>query len=210
MTRREIKGQPTGDQAINLKDIYDHNPEYFHQISPYGKPGDLLWVREKFMHLPFDMINEITGLHYSYFADCDGNSLEIAKEYGFKWKPSIHLPKSASRIWAMVEEVRVERLQDITMSDAKAEGIKVITVPNVPQDVIPYKDYQDQNRYYERPDYSFLSLWASINGPDSWQESPWVWVIKYRILSKTGRPTDKTILHHYLNIVKGEKNYMTL
>lgn len=154
--------------------------------SPYGKPGDLLWVRENYLKIPYVCGGE-KGFKISFPDRCSPGVLER-----LPLKPSIHLPKSASRIWAMVEEVRVERLQEISEQDAIAEGVLKVHWPKSAAVV------------------EFINIWDTINGFLAWEENPWVWVIKYRILSKTGRPADKTILHHYLNVVKGEKNYMTI
>lgn len=194
-TRRHIKGQPTGDDAINLKDVFNHNPEYFYEICKYGKPGDLLWVREKFTPLPFDMVNQRTGLHFSYFADCDAESLEIAKEYGFKWKPSIHMPKDAARIWLMIEDIRVERVQEISQIDAQAEGIEPVTLHGESK----WKRY-DEGFCTEYPAISFKTLWISINGEESWKANPWVWVIQFRVLSTTGKPSDEVIELNYKEV----------
>lgn len=169
--------------------------------STFGKPGDLLCVREKFTPLPFDMVNQRTGLHFSYFADCDAESLEIAKEYGFKWKPSIHMPKDAARIWLMIEDIRVERVQEISEEDAKAEGIEEIST-KYGYDFDIYKDYKGfMPDGYQAPRFSFKSLWISINGEESWNANPWVWVIKYRILSKTGKPSLEVIEQNYRDVI---------
>jgi hypothetical protein len=178
--------------------------------SPYGQPGDLLWVRETFC--------EWMGM-YQYRSDTTDNE-SIAP-----WKPSIHMPKDASRLWLMVEEIRVERLQDITEEDAIAEGIDRFY-----SDLFKewrYRDYFDGKRRTKAfskfpkmakltgfgsmpwPDWrdplsSFNSLWISINGQASWDANPWVWVIRYRLLSKTGRPSMDVIEKNYLEVTGKE------
>lgn len=156
--------------------------------SPYGKPGDLLWVRETWLKLDPD---HYCTNPYQYTAQGDFNIFTealrksyIEMGYNYNWKPSIHMPKSASRIWAMVEEIRVERVQDISEKDAKAEGC------------IQYEKDTD----WMTAKYGYQILWESINGQESWNSNPWVWVIKYRILSKTGRPSDEVILKNHLEI----------
>lgn len=150
--------------------------------TPYGKPGDLLWVRETHANLNNGLAN--SEPFFVYKAD-----LEHPDQHGpVTWKPSIHMPKSASRLWLMVEEIRVERLQDITEEDAKAEGC------------IQYEKDTD----WMTAKYGYQILWESINGKESWNSNPWVWVIKYRILSKTGRPSDEVILKNHLEITKKE------
>src|SRR5690606_3289869 len=79
-----------------------------HIKCPYGEPGDLLWVRETFTEWP-------KGSFQYKASTASGDELGI-------WKPSIHMPKAACRIWLMVEEIRVERLQDISEEDAVEEG----------------------------------------------------------------------------------------
>lgn len=88
--------------------------------SPYGQKGDLLWFRERITTETYD------GTKYNYYA---GN-IEVEHNEAYrnltKWKPSIHMPKDAARVWAIVEDVRIERLHDITEESAIAEGIECI------------------------------------------------------------------------------------
>lgn len=142
----------------------------------FGKPGDLLWVRETMIR---------NNNSETYWPVADGYTKTADYE---KTIPSIHLPKAFSRIWAMVEEIRVERLQDISEDDAKAEGC------------IQYEKETD----WMTAKYGYQILWESINGEESWGSNPWVWVIKYRILSKTGRPSDEFILRNHLEITGKE------
>lgn len=190
-TRREVKNYPKGDQALDLGELYKHNPEYFYEISPYGRPGDMHWVRETW-RVP----NPYGKPRYLFRATWESYDTGV----DFKWKPSIHMPKAASRIWAMVEEIRVERLWDISKEDAISEGILPYPCPIGGEDVLGYKNYI-QGNMPEPPVISFHSLWVSINGFDSWDTNPWVWVIKYRILSKTGRPDLGLIEYNYWDIV---------
>ena len=125
----------------------------FTKYCPYGKKKDRLWVRETWRQ-PED--------HEDYER---GDILYAASERdaSSKWKPSIHMPRWASRIFLEIVSVRVERLQDITETDAISEGCA--------------------NAYH--PDFhtgQFRELWESINGPGSWEKNPWVWVINFRRL----------------------------
>lgn len=81
-------------------------------LCPYGTPGDTLWVRETFC--PAD-----TRSGFAYCADTPLGS----DQRGMGWRPSIHMPRGASRLTLTITEVRVERLQDITEADAIAEGL---------------------------------------------------------------------------------------
>ena len=141
---------------------------------PYGKPGDLLWVRESFVK--FETFNETL---FSYKASPKTN-LDV------NWKPSIHMPKDAARIWLRITNIRVERLKNITHEDALAEGILDFGDGT-------YKNYFKNKGLRTQdgvecilPIASFQSLWCSINGNESWEANPWVWVIEYEVLSTTG------------------------
>ena len=116
---------------------------------PYGKPGDRLWVRETWAPAEWPP----TGPPAVYRAD-EGM-------FASRWKPSIHMPRWASRINLEVVSVRVERLQDISEEDALAEGITLVERGTSPVD-------------------QFNKLWESINGPGSWEANPWVWVVEFK------------------------------
>ena len=139
---------------------------------PYGEPGDLLWVRETW---------QTAQSNTFYLADGEVQSAV------FKWRPSIHMPKEAARIWLQVEEVRVERLQAISEEDAIAEGVTSNFNPLFQE--WRYYDYMDIESEWRSAVSSFRSLWYKINGIESWHENPWVWVIKYKVLSTTGKPS---------------------
>jgi len=146
---------------------------------PYGIVGDHLWVRETWSsdfsgHYPFDRV--------WYAADDDRKhdierrdgvrgiySPESAKHIPFKWHPSIHMPRAASRIDLEVAGVRVERLQDISEEDAQAEGCLPLFIDG--QGVLGAQPFYR---------YGFEKLWQSINGAESWDANPWVWVVEFR------------------------------
>lgn len=189
-TRRGIKGLPL-DRLINLDFAPHLVADPGNHIGPYGKPGDLLWVRETWAKN-----HDVIAYKADYEEKEDQN---IAGNIFLGWKPSIHMPKAACRIWLMVEEIRVERLQDITDKDAKAEGAKnymkmseFSLLGELGDWVIPKPFLQHQ--------FGFLSIWVQINGPESWLQNPWVWVVKFRVLSKTGRPSDEVIADNYKQI----------
>jgi hypothetical protein len=120
---------------------------------PYGKPGDRLWVRET--HCKY-------GGGFIYRADY-GDLTPISDGIGGPWKPSIHMPRIASRITLEIIAVCVERLNDISRGDAMAEGR-------------PHSNLA----YGQNPCDWFHELWESINGPESWAANPWVWVIEFK------------------------------
>lgn len=137
--------------------------------SPYGQPGDRLWVRENGWERPertARMMRDGADTWAPYYFDADGiteQEAEDFKAWGFKRRPSIHMPRWASRILLEIVSVRVERLQDISEADAIAEGC--YTDPACPA--------------YD----AYGSLWEQINGPNSWAANPWVWVIEFKRVS---------------------------
>lgn len=153
---------------------------------PYGQPGDRLWVRETFQGPLIDqeeMERDPTWLkdmsryenpqHCAYRAS--GDSCEFfdaaIEETVQRWKPSIHMPRWASRITLEIVSVRVERLHDISEADAKAEG------------VIGKKEATDAGlEWFDKPRRAFRFLWQSINGAESWDANPWVWVVEFKRL----------------------------
>jgi len=137
---------------------------------PYGEPGDTLWVRETWGLMPDgDVV---------FKAGATDIQRSFVPKYG-RWKPGIHLFKKDARIWLEVTDVRPERLQEITEEDAKAEGIEHIDGPW-------YKNYEKpvygSSNGFDSCDAitSFSSLWQSINGPESWDANPWVFVISFK------------------------------
>ena len=168
-TRRAVKPSPVADIRFcggayiptnKHGDIAVEAP-HIASFSPYGQPGDRLWVRETF-------IDASSALHSCVIYRADGDD----QACGQSWKPSIFMPRWASRIMLEITDVRVERLQDISAADAQAEGI------------VPDGDggwhLADTRHYMGDPISSYASLWEYINGPDSWEANPWVWVIEFR------------------------------
>jgi len=143
--------------------------------SPYGKPGDRLWVRETWAP-------DFEPYEFIYRAD-DGM-------FASRWRPSIHMPRWASRITLEVESVRVERLQDISEEDAIAEGIQAnskdggITVKYGISDRDGWPGNDDHGWHWHEwcktPREAYLKLWEKINGPGSVQANPWVWVVTFK------------------------------
>lgn len=162
---------------------------------PYGQPGDLLWVRESF----YELIHIKHGLSEKYYYKAD---LEC-QGWKFKYKPSIHMPKDAARIWLMVEEIRVERVQDISDEDARSEGLNDPKF-NLESEFV--SNAINNGKTLCSGDYLFVwkSLWISINGEASWDANPWVWVVKYRVLSTSGKPNVDQIRQAYTDITSGE------
>jgi hypothetical protein len=174
------------------------------QGCPYGKPGDRLWVRETFCiessrevtyEPPFSdgrPIRHHNDEHWGpwwqqphYRATDPAPELEIGTgEPGVKWRPSIFMPRWASRITLEITAVRVERLQSISEADARAEGVRLSQRAVSPSKAQSFWwDYLRSEPSCPWARESFGTLWESINGPDgpgSWDANPWVWVVEFR------------------------------
>lgn len=144
---------------------------------PYGCPGDRLWVRETWAVVPQVTDNgpkhkaKGDGTGATWRANWDGNPSS-----GFKWKPSIHMPRWASRITLEIRNVSVERLHDIDEEDAIAEGIATSS------NGVYFMDYSHGIANACKPEFSFMTLWKSINGRDSWDANPFVWVVGFKVV----------------------------
>lgn len=139
---------------------------------PYGEPGDRLWVRETWA--PFE--RERGQCAVAYFASCEDGSFDYVTSEGVierltikRWKPSIHMPRWASRLELEVLDVRVERLHDIDEEDARREGVEHCALHGE----------RPCDAYRAR----FTSLWDTINGDRApWSSNPWVWRVEFRRL----------------------------
>lgn len=150
-TRRMMKPQPYSDHAMQYAD--HDSPDL---KCPYGENGSRLWVRETFA--PHPEFNRET----IYRAD-RGGDYQGAAQGDFKWKPSIFMPRAASRITLEIVSVRCARLQDISEADAKAEGCRYPA--------------GGPNSCYAM---AYMHLWESINGAGSWDKNPWLWAITFK------------------------------
>lgn len=152
---------------------------HFATHSLYGVPGDRLWVRERWAPLS-DAHPEVAknpgadALASRGFFAADAASEEEANSWVTRWRPSIHMPRSMSRITLEITGVRVERLQDISEADAKAEGVSNLSS-------FPHWD-PTRNIAITPHVHNFMKLWWDINGADSWAANPWVWVVEFKRL----------------------------
>lgn len=159
--------------------------------NPYGWPGDRLWVRETWfcddvrLTIPTEQeAAEFSLRDFTYYL-ADGTCCEQIPECACdevgktKWRPSIHMPRWASRLTLEITGVRVERLRDISAADAQAEGIE----PR-PEHAGLWRRYGSGCPWWTgNAIKSFCGLWNSINGNRSgcdWQSNPFVWVIEFR------------------------------
>lgn len=182
-TRRVVKPQPIydGKFAGGWKVVGKNGHEaatcgpLVSELCPYGQPGDRLWVRETWAaphsedgRPPRAIQCDQLRIHY----------LASEGRGGLVWRPSIHMPRWASRITLEITGVRVERLQEISEADAIAEGIE--------RSYDQWRDYRtDQAVNYPSaatPIDSYRTLWEEINGQGSWDANPWVWVVEFKRL----------------------------
>ena len=225
-TRRVVKPKPPADKQRPawyepgvMGWAQEEVPaQHWHRVRcPYGHPGARLWVREAWMPDPpcdgtwgytawaGSRIGQISAVPERFRKPefCNYRATWPHKEGSMRWTPGIHMPRWASRITLEVTGVRVERLQDISEADAKAEGCARL--------------YDDEPGYVERdePDWKlcpqcggtrlytsfnhatggatfdtdcgkcdtyvkrYQHLWTSINGPESWAANPFVWVVEF-------------------------------
>lgn len=188
-TRRIINPQP---QMVTEKRIepWQGDPAALRSLlaesgrkCPYGQHGEQIWVRETFA------IDD-DGYVESAVYRADGMALPVlpATRKPNKWRPSIHMPRWASRILLEIVSVRVERLNDCSEADALAEGIS--TVRTHEWDAAHFPEWR---RYFDEacargekppvgpmPSQAYAALWEEINGAGSWAANPWVWVIEFK------------------------------
>lgn len=234
MTRRVVKPQPgidvfqvlpSGRDVFTMKwekaDYWTFTdgslqaPIVENRKCPYGKVGDVIWVRETYVRacLSEDGEGPVEGesWRYWYKADSDwGNhdwhhSNKDGPQSSPQWTSSIYMPKAAARIWLEVTDIKVERVQDINEEDAKAEGVYLSSEPIWPRDFsycpdcggdgthgalgpnlgVTEVDCVTCDTYKKR----FQILWGQINGHESWNANPFVWVVSFKVLSTTGKPS---------------------
>jgi len=177
-TRRVVKHKSDADCPYHENNIA--------VACPYGKVGDRLWVRETWR---VDWADEAMA-EIGFRADEDSkkcappfpwldraNEKHLEPDSKIRWQPSIFMPRWACRVILEITAVRVERLQDISEEDAKAEGVDTSVTHPSPTGV---GKFRVKNYVFAREAYA--DLWRLINGHDSWAQNPWVWVIEFKRL----------------------------
>ena len=158
----------TGNDGLPMPVCWAYGGPVLH--CPYGKPGDRIWVRETWYCDHFEVQKgpylEVPEAHELLVYRADNERPYEAEQP--VWRPSIHMPRWASRVLLEIVSVRVERLNDCSDADARAEG-----TPGG-HGVIPSYNYN------ATPSEHFSHLWESINGAGSWAANPWVWVIEFK------------------------------
>lgn len=162
---------------------YSYGPEI---KCPYGQPGDRLWVRET--HAPQSDCWGAWERSMLHGCKQDSPIIHYAADEGGqpfieKWRPSIHMPRWASRIMREIVSVRVERLQGISEADAIAEGIKITVDSETNKPLVRISGKSPPAQYIQKHCLvisEYANLFESINGPGSWDANPWVWVIEFK------------------------------
>lgn len=152
-------------------------PELIRECCPYGVPGDRIWVRETWAEAGASAPDlKLYRANYPEHVPSIYENVPPAEE--IRWTPSIHMPRTASRILLEITDVRVERLNAISEEDAEAEGIDMEALYDS-QDC--YDCIADHNMT-GRPTVTgaFKYLWESIYGEEGWKSNPWVWVIEFK------------------------------
>jgi hypothetical protein len=183
-TRRVIVPQPP--RQLFLVDQNDFNtwvlasrdnpnkPDWSFSIHcPYGRVGDRLWVRETWAYVPATAYRASAGVQQT----ADPTDPDHAAIYragwdrsnpGTRWRPSIHMPRWASRLIVEITDIQVEQLQQISLDDMRAEGIR--------------PDQEASLLWRESLADNFRALWDAINAKRGygWPVNPWVWVVSYK------------------------------
>lgn len=153
---------------------------------PFGAVGDRIWVRETFQGPLFDYeqmesyLEDSSKFEKPEFCQYAADGKPAPEYYDADdnlrhgWRPSIHMPRWASRILLEITDVRVERLREISQADAEAEGVGKLKKGF-------WKNYQPGwTEFQLTARGSFATLWKSIYGDESWYADPWVWVIEFK------------------------------
>jgi hypothetical protein len=129
--------------------------------------------------------DDLSKAGYEIDADENYSEYDVKK---LRLRPSIHMPKEAARIWLRVKDVRVEKVQDISEQDAKAEGM--VPMWEDEHGNFHVADYRSTAFLGEDGEYKvgFKKVWCDINGKESWETNPWVWVVEFEVLSTNGKP----------------------
>lgn len=184
VTRRVIKPQPSKEATPRLLEVaycwsFDVpgapiHPDYPVRITePYWppcRPGDILYVRETWAHpSAAEIANGADPEMYLYKAD------DLQPAAWDKWRPSIHMPREAARIFIRVKDVRIDRLQEMTQRDAEQEGMRETQDP--------------KSKFTSSPLLCFYDIWKKTLKPEErdvygWDANPWVWVIEFERCEK--------------------------
>lgn len=177
-TRRIVKGEP-----LRWLDEAGFTPGFValreNGLSPYGYTGDRLWVRESWQAWE----DPVSGVdHIRYRADDEKLPIpDTAQASDFvigkfgRWRPGRFMPRWASRLTLEITGLRIERLQAIDESGARAEGFSADPIPGRVNGKLANIAFFDPLRWY-------AALWDAINGEGSWRSNPWVWIVSFKLV----------------------------
>lgn len=170
-TREEILAKAERLKGLVFPFERPNSETLFSPSCPYGKPGDRLWVKETWSpdHAAFYPNFPIVFRAENYPSETDIESgkmfsPEAKAHFPFRWRPSIHMPRRFSRLTLEITDVRVQRVEEISEADAKAEGVGFDAVPE------PYLTHRE----------AFLALFYDINKRAKRGENPWVWAVTFK------------------------------
>lgn len=162
-TSGALRGMETGDIHDPLGPWWGHVSEV---RCPHGRPDDRLWVREAWRACAEADAVPPRDMDAAFRVWCEADAPH--QPGAGKYRPPMFMPRWASRITLEITEVRVERLQDISEADAKAEGASMPDGTQTPPEWWSYRQ-------------EYAHLWDRINGTGSWDENPWVWVVEFTV-----------------------------
>lgn len=191
-TRRIVNSST--DNSLRLREQYPH--KHYNINCPFGQPGDRIWVRETFQGPLFDYeqmesyLEDRSKFEKPEFCQYAADGKPAPEYYDADdnlhcgWRPSIHMPRWASRILLEITAVRVERLNSISEIDANHEGM-LFTDYGVgrfgqQRPGFSYKPTTHTDQCLPNARMAFASLWESIYGDYTWRANPWVWVIEFK------------------------------
>lgn len=184
--------------------MHPNDASYYAELCRFGLPGDRLWVRETHKISTGKVGDSQACVRYQADGDYQAKVLPQPEAIGprtfDRTRPSIHMPRWACRILLEVTDVRVERLQDISDDQAKAEGMVYTDFgmqerpgkasidggktfhPLKPQQAPGWHagDATHPDQCLDRARWAFANLWEKINGENSWDANPWVWVVEFK------------------------------
>ncbi|HBO3905370.1 TPA: hypothetical protein L4T53_004523 [Pseudomonas aeruginosa] len=201
VTRRVVKPAPVGDlkwnqRSMNTGIVHNWTDDLRMYECPYGQPGGQLWVRETWQYADWTeegepyiryqadgarVLHEDFPIEWAPRIEREWVELSDPANYAIdgraadrRWRPSIHIPRWASRILLEITDVRVERLQDISEEQALAEGVRGEPCDHARQACADIGCWGDTAKG------AFGFLWESLNGEGSWAANPWVWVVEFK------------------------------
>lgn len=178
-TRRPCKNQPSVETATDASwrdakaDLWRNARQYARDCCPYGVPGDRLWVKETWRVVDGEILYPANDGRGPWPSDHLDSLWDVLDRHGENTRPSIHMPRWASRITLEIVSVRVERVSDIAEADILREGVTVSLASQITG--VPWIEIPTLHD-------AWRLLWDSIYAktPNAWAANPWVWVVEFK------------------------------